>query len=1260
MSPVFFAFRSRWFGRLLFLGLLLICFLALPSRAVSAEDAPATPYGSGAASGGQVRVTASGLQPAVITVTVGSQVSWINDAPFAVRLANQPFGQQSQSWLYLPALARAAAQPAGGLTSSAEQDSQPATAAWASDDIPNGGAYRQTFAEIGVFPYYASHLPSVTGLIVVIAGPERLEVAPEALLLTGTGASKELAVRAYDAAGNAVYAPVTWSSSNPQAVGVDAAGRVTALAAVGSALVYAHAGNVVSPPATVLIAQPQEGVALVPDAQIVEPPQFLDTAAGPGLGAQMHTVLKGGSAPAVGQILLGTEGSPLMGKVLTVQGAGEGYSVTLETVALVEVFRTLSISETFDVDQADLVFAEAAAAGAQVERMPDGKIVVRYAGPPAPIQAAGIDAYWFDLGPFRCQASADFGLKGSLLEVTFENNLALDMLIDIQDGVLQRTLIVLEGSYSARLAGGIDMTVAATGDVSCRMQMIGAFIPLGGPLSALIAPVVPLGMGFDMEGQLNLANFKLQLLGQVTADVQIGFDYRRSGGWTTYKKFDLANQAGTEINTPNLLRDFGFEGSLFVYGLSGVGISVFPDTVAGRVTWNIIDVKGGLKQEFDLRTPLGQAVDSFYASSYQASLQGHAGLGPNMQEFSEYLERTRWIIDLSVDAASVLADSPHGALAASASSVVTGSPVKFTVQLDPTDLQYPLLFYNVGSVQLYRLRDNQLELVANLPAAANQELFTWDWTPAAQDVGAHRFVAFVTSKLLPFLPLEVDDDGSATVYVVNVPANHAAQAQDDAVSTPADTAISIDVLANDSDPDGDGLQITGVSTPAHGSAAIEGAAIRYTPAAGYSGADSFAYTVSDGTLRATAAVAVTVTPSNSPPVLTTSVFDDFSTYGAGLFPSSWKLLGSAQITPLVQAAGGSGPAYQVLDFPEVSWQYWDSIAVRSGIVAASAYTVEAKLRFLNSVADRAGLTVALDRSTLARVDIQPNVYTNEIEFRSSYGGTVSRIMPTLAIDANVAYWLRGVVEEPAAGQGRIGVDRSTDGINFVKALDATGLTNIHGEAGVSTAGPHLPHAQFDDFRVILEGSSMYGSYMVPALPEGGTATGLSVAVGDHLAIWGTGTWCWGGYTDCSGVTGSPGRPNSEELPVALAGYNFGHLIGRIGNWLFPIGAYTEITSPVSGELYLLMNDRVGRYFDNTGSVTAQVELVRTGVYGPLAEMILVPPGSFQMGCDAAVTGETCTGSDLPLHTVSLGAYLIDKYEVTNCTPGVTKRQSARG
>ncbi len=72
-------------------------------------------------------------------------------------------------------------------------------------------------------------------------------------------------------------------------------------------------------------------------------------------------------------------------------------------------------------------------------------------------------------------------------------------------------------------------------------------------------------------------------------------------------------------------------------------------------------------------------------------------------------------------------------------------------------------------------------------------------------------------------------------------------AVNDGVPTPLNTAVTVNVLLNDSDPNNDPLTITTVGTAAHGTAVKASSTnIQYTPTTGYSGADSFTYTISDG------------------------------------------------------------------------------------------------------------------------------------------------------------------------------------------------------------------------------------------------------------------------------------------------------------------------------------------------------------------------------------------------------------------------------
>jgi len=94
-----------------------------------------------------------------------------------------------------------------------------------------------------------------------------------------------------------------------------------------------------------------------------------------------------------------------------------------------------------------------------------------------------------------------------------------------------------------------------------------------------------------------------------------------------------------------------------------------------------------------------------------------------------------------------------------------------------------------------------------------------------------------------------DGNGGSATATVNIevtPVNDPPVAIDDAVTTPEDTAITITVLANDYDVEGDSIVVDSVTQPAHGTATRNAdGTIIYEPSADFCGEDSFTYTISD-------------------------------------------------------------------------------------------------------------------------------------------------------------------------------------------------------------------------------------------------------------------------------------------------------------------------------------------------------------------------------------------------------------------------------
>lgn len=174
-------------------------------------------------------------------------------------------------------------------------------------------------------------------------------------------------------------------------------------------------------------------------------------------------------------------------------------------------------------------------------------------------------------------------------------------------------------------------------------------------------------------------------------------------------------------------------------------------------------------------------------------------------------------------------------------------------------------------------------LDGSLSTDADGDALSMSWTWLALPDGSKAVLEAPTSVTPRFTPdvaglytvqLIVNDgfaDSEPDTVTVTIEAvqNQKPTAGEDRATTSEGTPVDIDVLANDSDPDlGTTLNIASVTQPASGgSAVISGRVVRFTPAAGFTGLATFTYTITDGSLTATANVTVTVEATNRAPVV---------------------------------------------------------------------------------------------------------------------------------------------------------------------------------------------------------------------------------------------------------------------------------------------------------------------------------------------------------------------------------------------------------
>jgi chitinase len=149
-------------------------------------------------------------------------------------------------------------------------------------------------------------------------------------------------------------------------------------------------------------------------------------------------------------------------------------------------------------------------------------------------------------------------------------------------------------------------------------------------------------------------------------------------------------------------------------------------------------------------------------------------------------------------------------------------------------------------------------------------------------------------------------------------ANRAPVAAADSTAAVAGQLVTVSVLMNDSDPDGDPLRVTGVGRPMNGTAVVNADnTVSYTPNAGFTGTDSFTYVVSDGrggTATGTVTVGVSApAPPAAPSAWPSRVFApyvDSTLYPLYDFVSAARTTGSKYFTlAFVTADPSNRPAW---------------------------------------------------------------------------------------------------------------------------------------------------------------------------------------------------------------------------------------------------------------------------------------------------------------------------------------------------------------
>ncbi|WP_372658302.1 hypothetical protein [Hydrogenophaga sp.] len=600
--------------------------------------------------------------------------------------------------------------------------------------------------------------------------PARIEITPSAVLLTAPGQSKTLSARVFDADDQLIEASVQWASSRPEQMAVDANGVLRATGAGGSSQITARIGALQSPPLLAVHTALPAGAVLLTDANIVGQPVESTPDAAASLGNTYTVQLTGMAAPALGDLLINTEGKVVAGRVTAVDSIGGDHRVTLALVPAREMFPNLEIREVFDLNQAEVVIPEALLAMYTVQK--NGNTYTFTAKPDAQVQGralprsdtrlraqatAGVE---FKRGPFTCKPAFD-GAAGAGSEIlalagptplfAFTLNNSLDVLFTKAHG-LERFVLGAKPNFSVQ--AGLTVLVAVEGKVTCEVELLVIKIPVGGPVALVIGGQLPVGVGMELAGKLTVVNMGISAKASAKTTVNLGLSCPQGAECAVVSEVGpLDLNFEPTVDGPSL-NDLRLEPSLSTYAFVKAAIG---NPFLKSLRFDAFRIKAGAALKGSFAPQFVQMGDAAYKSDYKLLAEIKAGVDTDFLDLAAFLGLNA-VAETLAEINTEIGSSPAGTVTADRPTFVAGDTVNFQVKLDPSKVGFlPLIGpYNVKRILLVRNGDLvTAREVARVLAAPGQTDFDIAFT--ATNAGrADEFFAFVDTVLpLDLVSLEL-------------------------------------------------------------------------------------------------------------------------------------------------------------------------------------------------------------------------------------------------------------------------------------------------------------------------------------------------------------------------------------------------------------------------------------------------------------------------------------------------------------------------